>query len=88
MFTQLGVRNDFLQVGVLAHICSALAGQHEGELLEGDSIGALFHKLRNELSVVHFLGYAHRLGIVLELAVDVEGRAERLLHLLGICGVV
>jgi len=88
VFAQLRVRNDLLKVTILAHVGGALAGKHKCELLQSDGVSALLHKLCDQFSVVHLLGDTHRFWVLLELAVDVEGRAEGLLHFFGVGSVV
>ena len=88
VLAQLLIRNDHLQVSILTLIRIALPRQKEGKLFESDWVGTLSHNFANELSIVQFLSDAHSLGISLELAVDVEGGAERELLLLRVRAVV
>ena len=88
MFAELLVGNDALQVGIFALIGCSLASKKESKLLKGDWVGALRHNLADEVYVVHFLCNAEGLWVAPELAEDIEGCPESVLHLFRVGGVV
>ena len=88
VLAELLVRNDVLQVFLGTLVCIPLAREHVRELLQRRLVLALGHDFTNQVDIVHFLRHSHRLGIPLELAVNVKGRAEGVLHLLGVRSVV